>query len=123
LHVWTKGDQSLPELEGDGAQPLFVTSAATGAGVASLRSAIARNLRAEECEGDLPAGTGARCRGSIAQAAAALRSASRALIAGAGEELVAFDLRLAVDELGKVVGAVVTDDILERIFSRFCVGK
>ena len=36
---------------------------------------------------------------------------------------MAFDLRLAVDELGKVVGAVVTDDILDRIFRRFCIGK
>ena len=47
------------------------------------------------------------------------RNASR----GDGEELVAFDLRLAVEELGKVVGAVVTDDILDRIFRRFCIGK
>ena len=45
------------------------------------------------------------------------------LLAGGGDELVAFDLRLAVDELGKVVGAVVTDDILDRIFRRFCIGK
>ncbi len=30
---------------------------------------------------------------------------------------------LALDELGKVVGAVYTDDVLDRIFSRFCVGK
>ena len=40
-----------------------------------------------------------------------------------GDELVAFDLRLAVDELGQIVGAVVTDDILDRIFRRFCIGK
>jgi tRNA modification GTPase len=32
-------------------------------------------------------------------------------------------LRIALDELGKVVGAVYTEDVLERIFSRFCVGK
>ena len=33
------------------------------------------------------------------------------------------DLRQSIDELGKVVGAVVTDDILDRIFQRFCIGK
>ena len=53
----------------------------------------------------------------------ALVSASQTLRDGGGEELVALDLRLALDELGKVVGAVVTDDILDRIFQRFCIGK
>ena len=39
------------------------------------------------------------------------------------EELVAAEVRVALDELGKVVGAVYTDDLLDRIFSRFCIGK
>jgi len=38
-------------------------------------------------------------------------------------ELIALELRTALDELGSVSGAVVTDDLLNRIFSRFCVGK
>jgi tRNA modification GTPase len=37
--------------------------------------------------------------------------------------LVAAELRRALSELGKIVGAVDTDDILDRIFSRFCIGK
>ena len=45
------------------------------------------------------------------------------LLHGGGDELVAIDLRQALDELGKVVGDVVTDDILDRIFRRFCIGK
>ena len=40
-----------------------------------------------------------------------------------GEELVGSELRVALDALGKVVGAVYTDDILDRVFSRFCIGK
>ena len=55
--------------------------------------------------------------------AAALHRPRESLLAGGGDELIAFDLRLAVEELGKVVGAVVTDDILDRIFRRFCIGK
>ena len=42
---------------------------------------------------------------------------------GAGEELIAGEVRMALAELGRVVGAVYTDDILDRIFSRFCIGK
>ena len=40
-----------------------------------------------------------------------------------GNELVAVELRAALAELGKVVGAVYTDDLLDRIFSTFCIGK
>ncbi|PIU39911.1 MAG: hypothetical protein COT00_04465 [Candidatus Omnitrophica bacterium CG07_land_8_20_14_0_80_50_8] len=38
-------------------------------------------------------------------------------------ELLAVDVRLALDQLGALVGEVVTDDILEALFSQFCVGK
>jgi tRNA modification GTPase len=123
LAVWTKGDQSEPSiLAGDTSHPL-VTSAATGKGLDELRAAIARVLRSHPAEDNLLAGTGARCRGSLQLAESSLRRASESLKSGAGDELVAFDLRSTVDELGKVVGAVVTDDVLDRIFRRFCIGK
>ena len=38
-------------------------------------------------------------------------------------ELVALELREALAELGDLTGAVFTDDLLDRIFSRFCIGK
>jgi tRNA modification GTPase len=40
-----------------------------------------------------------------------------------GDEVVSAEIRLALEELGKVVGAVYTEDLLDRIFSRFCIGK
>ncbi len=123
LKVWTKADRSLPEHASALGAESIVTSAATGQGLDDLRLAIADRIRRHEREGDLPAGTAARCRGSILSAESALRSASQVIQNGGGDELVAFDLRQAVDELGKVVGAVVTDDILDRIFRRFCIGK
>jgi tRNA modification GTPase len=99
------------------------SSALTGAGLEALGRAIASTLRAAADELDLPTTTSARCGESLARASEALASASEVLSHGGGDELVAFDLRAAVDELGKVVGAIVTDDILDRIFSRFCIGK
>jgi tRNA modification GTPase len=123
LAVWTKGDQLEPSsLARDTCDPL-VTSAVTGKGLDELRSAIARALRNQPAEDNLPAGTGARCRGSLQLAESSLQRASESLRNGAGDELVALDLRSAIDELGKVVGAVVTDDVLDRIFRRFCIGK
>ncbi len=119
LDVWTKADLAPPE----GLMEVLPTSAATGVGLAALRTAIATALRGRAAEDDLPAGTAARCRASLVQASEALEGASQTLLHGGGDELVAIDLRQSLDELGKVVGAVVTDDILDRIFRRFCIGK
>ena len=47
----------------------------------------------------------------------------RLLASGEGEELIAAELRTALAELGKVVGEVYTDEVLDLVFSRFCVGK
>jgi tRNA modification GTPase len=121
LLVWTKCDLVLPypcELTG-----AIRTSATTGEGLGKLREAIATILLDRVTEGDLPASTGARCRDSLIGAGSALRSAAGTLRTGGGDELVALDIRRAIDELGKVVGAVVTEDILDRIFQRFCIGK
>jgi tRNA modification GTPase len=120
LRVRTKCDLAS---EGSEEPDSLRTSARTGEGLDALRSAIAAAIRSQPAEGDLPTTTGARCRESLALASESLANAAEALSAGLGDELVAIDLRQAVDELGKVVGAVVTDDILDRIFSRFCIGK
>ncbi len=36
---------------------------------------------------------------------------------------MALELRGALEELGAMTGAIYTDDLLDRIFSRFCIGK
>jgi tRNA modification GTPase len=56
-------------------------------------------------------------------AASSLESARTATSGGLGEEIIAAEIRVALNEIGKVAGAVYTDDVLDRIFSRFCIGK
>jgi tRNA modification GTPase len=121
LRVWTKCDLGRPDL--DQASGAILTSAATGEGLDELRVEIARQLSSSKSGADSPDNTAARCRDSLEGAMVALGSASQTLRDGGGEELVALDLRLALDELGKVVGAIVTEDILDRVFQRFCIGK
>lgn len=99
------------------------TSGVTGEGIAELRQRIAEAVLASRSSGDVVAGTAARCRESLRHAAECLDHARQAHKTGAGEELIAAEVRMALDELGKVVGAVYTDDLLDRIFSRFCIGK
>jgi len=100
------------------------TSSRTGEGLAALREVVREAVVAAQAgEGDVVPATAVRCRESLRLAGECL-SRARALAAdGHGEELVAVELRVALDELGKVAGVVYTEDILDRIFSRFCIGK
>ncbi len=99
------------------------TSALVGLGLDRLRhalhQAVMRVQRSETAAGL----TGERCGESLREAGETLERAQRLNRARAGEELVAAELRVALAELGKVAGTVYTDDILDRLFSRFCIGK
>jgi tRNA modification GTPase len=127
LVVWTKCDLAAAaegsrrtDLE---VHPTIATSSRTGQGIAELRSAIARALSAAPVESTAVMGTAERCRDSLRLAAESLARAADAARAGLGEELVAAEVRTALDGLGQVVGAVYTEDVLDRVFSRFCIGK
>ncbi len=67
--------------------------------------------------------TNARHADCLRRGASSLEGALKALDAGGTEELLAYELRGATDALGEIIGAVTTDDILNGIFSRFCIGK
>jgi tRNA modification GTPase len=99
-------------------------SAVTGDGLADLRM-IVRDLAGHGPAeaGGLLGSTAARCRGSLRAAVDATVRAVEAARAGVGEELIAAELREAIDAFGWIVGATCTDDLLDRIFSRFCIGK
>lgn len=102
----------------------IAVSAATGVGIDELKQAIARKLvAAQSRSGDVVGATAVRCRDSLRRAAEALAEAERVARSRIGDELVAAELRSAIDELGRIAGVVYTDDILDRIFSRFCIGK
>ncbi|MBW3595705.1 MAG: tRNA modification GTPase [Planctomycetes bacterium] len=103
--------------------PHIPVSSVTGAGLENLRSRIAETIAASHEETAVVAGTAIRCREGLRLAADSLHRARDAAAHGLGEELIAAEVRIALDELGKVVGRIYTDDVLDRIFSRFCIGK
>jgi tRNA modification GTPase len=92
----------------------------TGEGLDELRRKIQESLQGDQA---CVSSTSARCRESLIRSAESLQRAGSALAAGESDELVAIDLRAVLADLGSVVGEVVTDDLLDRIFSRFCIGK
>lgn len=99
----------------------LATSAATGAGLAELRAWIAEQACRMEHSGLAPSLS--RCRNHIQAALEHLRAAHALVLDEQLPELLALELRLALDEIGAMVGTVHTDDLLDRIFSRFCIGK
>ncbi len=60
---------------------------------------------------------------SLLRAREALQQALEGLGAARMLELVALDLRIAVNAVGEIVGKTTTEDLLDSIFSQFCIGK
>ncbi len=67
--------------------------------------------------------TAARCQASLTNAIQAIAHAQEATLQSRGDEIIASEIRLALEEIGLVAGTVYTDDILDALFSRFCIGK
>lgn len=101
----------------------IATSAATGLGLDDLRARIAGRLRAPSDRAGGDRGIGPLFRESLDRAAESVTNALGLARGHDPEEFIAAELHRAIDELGKLVGAVVSEDILDGIFRRFCVGK
>ncbi len=102
---------------------VVVLSALTGAGIPELRQAI---FQAAMHQTLLPSGqivTQARHYHHLAQCRDCLSQAQAQIAAGAPPELIALDLRAAAQELGAILGLEIGEEVLDRIFSQFCLGK
>ncbi len=127
-HVIVMNKADLPQAVSVTALPSgavgVAISAKTGAGIAELRAAIRAQLigaGAETSDGVMIMNV--RHQTALDRAAEALGQAAGSVAAGMAAELVAVDIRAAADALGEITGAITTDEILERIFSEFCIGK
>jgi tRNA modification GTPase len=115
IGVGTKCDLGLPP------PGWLATSAVTGAGIAALRTLLAEHARMDNRPAMAPSLS--RCRHHVTTCLTHLRQAHGIVLNEEPPELLAAELRGALDQLGEMVGAVYTDDLLDRIFSRFCIGK
>jgi tRNA modification GTPase len=103
------------------ATPLAI-SALTRAGIEVLEEAIIALATITEMPESTPV-VNLRHRDALGRVHAAITETLGALTAGATEEIIAFHLREALNTLGEITGETTTEEILENIFSRFCVGK
>jgi tRNA modification GTPase len=127
-HLVARNKSDLPR-EGEPAagysgapDPLF-TSAVTGDGIDELRAGILRML---SVEGQVVAGgvlNSLRQQQAVEAALAGLAAADAANESGVPHEFLLTDLHDALRALDTLTGATTSDDILNRIFSTFCIGK
>jgi tRNA modification GTPase len=103
---------------------LIPISCATGRGIAELKKEL--NKRINEHMPDLTSGlvvTSSRHKQKLVAALKSLKSVGRKIRSGELAELVAFDLRQATSALDEITGKVYTEQLLDQIFSKFCIGK
>jgi tRNA modification GTPase len=99
-------------------------SCVTGQGIEALKDAIRSAIWSGEIKAEmLEVMINARHQEALRQAREAVRRAREALEAGHSLELAALDLRIAVNAVGEIVGKSTTEDLLDSIFSQFCIGK
>jgi tRNA modification GTPase len=131
--LWNKADLTAPPLSNQPAVMLSEitplprpVSAKTGSGIAELTREIAGVLEKKTGGGEGKAGAGigtARQKELIDRAVAALEEALALADKAEPLDLIAPLLREGVNALGEITGEVSTAEILNAMFSRFCVGK
>jgi tRNA modification GTPase len=103
--------------------PVVRTSALTGEGIAELRAEILRTVRGGAVEDGGAMLTNLRQQGQVQASLAALLAAASSVQNGIPHEMVLLDLYNTLRALDELTGATTADDILNLIFSTFCIGK
>jgi tRNA modification GTPase len=102
---------------------VVVISARTRAGLEDLLATVARVLTGSELLRDRPEITNVRHSTLLERARAALDRTNHAIAETVPEEFPLIDLQEAIGALQEITGQRTTDDLLRRIFERFCIGK
>jgi tRNA modification GTPase len=96
----------------------------SGKGIEELKDAIRQRVWAGDLGAEmLQVMINSRHQDALNRARAATERTIEALQAGETLELAALDLRIAVNAVGEIVGKTTTEDLLDMIFSQFCIGK
>jgi tRNA modification GTPase len=96
----------------------------TGQGIEALKDAIKERVWAGEIRAEmLQVMINARHQDALRRARVAAERTADALAGNLSLELAALDLRIAANAVGEIVGKTSTEDLLDSIFSQFCIGK
>jgi tRNA modification GTPase len=114
-------DRQLPLVD----LPIFNTSAVTGAGIEELRAAILEQVAGHSVHGEQETGllTNIRHQRLVEESLTCIGAACQAAKRSIPHEMIMLDLYGALRPLDAITGETTTDDILNLIFSSFCIGK
>ena len=107
----------------DGSRAAIETSALTGEGISQLRKSILALIRGDGTDVETGLMTNLRQQQAVTESLQALRGAEEAIAANIPHEMLLIDLHSALRSLDALTGATTADDILNLIFSTFCIGK
>jgi tRNA modification GTPase len=117
-------DKLKLELQRETRIPIMDVSCASGQGIEALKDAIKELVWSGEIKAEmLQVMINSRHQDALNRARAATLRTLEALRADTTLELVAMDLHIAVNAVGEIVGKTATEDLLDSIFSQFCIGK
>ncbi|MBF0272564.1 MAG: tRNA uridine-5-carboxymethylaminomethyl(34) synthesis GTPase MnmE [Magnetococcales bacterium] len=125
LIIWNKMDLYAGEhaLVCPGDWPMVRVSSVTGDGMEVLEGMIAERLLPMPLDGEGAVIMVVRQKEALARAVKALAECEAWIIHGKPGEVTSLPLRVALEALGELVGHVTQEDLLDRIFSTFCIGK
>jgi len=104
--------------------PVVSVSALSGAGIDALEAAIVASvLSGQVGASDVPLVSNPRHQAALSRALGQVRAAQATCQAGLPADLVAVDLAAAVHTLGEITGQTAGEELLDMIFSTFCIGK
>jgi len=124
--IWTKCDlptAPIPCLSVDPMPPVVELSTVTGQGMEELESAVAALFPADTSIGAGEMLTNTRQAEAVERALRSVRAALEAMEFGLTPDAVLTETEEAMEALGELTGKTVREDITDRIFERFCVGK
>ena len=98
-------------------------SATTGEGMEEFKEALYQSALGGKTSGESLVITRERHRQELAQTQEALTRVSQSLQEDRSEDLIAVDLNSALEHLGGILGKTFVDDLLDKIFNDFCIGK
>ncbi|HUH66544.1 MAG TPA: tRNA uridine-5-carboxymethylaminomethyl(34) synthesis GTPase MnmE [Syntrophales bacterium] len=116
-------EKRLVSLAPDTDVPVWI-SAKEGLGISALKEAIySHALSDAQCGESGHIVSNIRHKIAIERTSDLLSRAKETILQGLSPELSAFDVRQSLENLGEIAGKTVTDEVLDRIFSTFCIGK
>lgn len=119
LRVANKSDLGIHP----GRRSQLCVSTLTGQGLPELDRLLGQEITALAPDAAAGSAVNARQEAALRRAAAALEEASAAFRAGLACEIWCLELRTALRAVGEVMGAVTSEEILDEVFGRFCIGK